>query len=122
MSTPKDVEQLMPIVLRGLADLLETHEERLPAGLSGLLQNFGSACFEKGVESAHEAITMPSPDERPTKRTSVTGKTNPSFPPAPEHLPPPPRVPTIFTQETRRPPKSSRVRKNSSRRGDKNSE
>jgi hypothetical protein len=57
---PKDdVDPLIPVALFGLSELLDIPMEKLPAGVTGLLQNFGIACHSMGWESAHNEPTIP---------------------------------------------------------------
>lgn len=84
MGIPAEVTRLLPLFLRGLADLLDTSEEKLPAGITGLAQNFGKACFE----ASRQADTVPVPPEQPESKRKKEG-TNPSFPPPTIPVPPP---------------------------------
>lgn len=59
MDPKEDVDPLIPIALHGLAELLDMPIEKLPAGVTGLLQNFGIACHNSGWDRAHDEPTIP---------------------------------------------------------------
>lgn len=111
--TPVEVQALVPFALDAIAELLNTTEEKLPAGLEGILENFGASCFQEGVDNAHTARTVPSPEEEKTETLGppgAAGGTNPSFPPPLESLLPEPGKPSVFSRPTRPPPGGKKPR------------
>jgi hypothetical protein len=100
MPTPEEIKPLLPLALRGLADLLDTTEDRVPAGVQGLLERFGEACYAHGVAAAHGATTVPAPEPL------VVGDTVITFPAPPKS--PAPRKP--LAPEAFNPPTSEATR------------
>lgn len=102
MSIPDSLKPLLPLALKGIADLLDTTEDRLPAGIEGLLRSFGGACYNYGHEDAHHATTVPAPPE-PIK----IGDTVLTFPPPPSKPANKPLSPGVFNSPTKIPPRRS---------------
>jgi len=101
MSIPEDVQRLIPLVMMSASEIHGVKEEQLPAGLKGILENFGAACFALGMKSRdpHEANTVRSPD--PDALEVGFGKSKLKEP----NTPPP----AAFTRTTRPSPKTKRV-------------
>jgi len=54
----EDVNPLIPLALFALADLLGVTIDELPAGFTGVLRSFGSACHTAGWDRAHDEPTL----------------------------------------------------------------
>ena len=91
MGAQDDIKPLVPLALSAIAELLDTDEDHLPAGLRGILENYGRSCHEKGRDSAYSEDTNPG-----------RGQTNKGFPPPIEERPTTPPPPAFPDEETTR--------------------
>ena len=85
MGAKDDIKPLRSLALSAIAELLNTDEDHLPAGVSGVLANYGVACHEAGKRSAYLEDTNPGrrkTDKRlsTARRRAANDAPPPSFP------------------------------------------